>query len=300
MFAGDFTPEVRPWIADRIIIAVSNAIVDLKPAGLGQGQFEAPGLVRNRLVGNLGRIDPVFSYMVVRQDSGRRAVIGAFAAHATVLSGKTMQFSGDYPGFWQREVETATGGMAVFMAGGVGSHSPVPGVEGPSQDRAAALGKKLAGMVVDRISSTPLTNQLNLSFLSVDITMPPLGMRVSDGLRLRPWLAAKLLPVHNDSFLQAVRVHDTLWVSTPCDFSGELALDLRDQFKVRGHSTVFTSFNGDYVGYVVPTRYYHMNGYEPRVMSFFGPNVTDYLVELIRTMAVRLAAARAEATSPGS
>ena len=30
------------------------------------------------------------------------------------------------------------------------------------------------------------------------------------------------------------------------------------------------------------------NGYEPRLMSFFGPNVPDYFDELIRTMALEM------------
>jgi hypothetical protein len=42
------------------------------------------------------------------------------------------------------------------------------------------------------------------------------------------------------------------------------------------------------VGYVIPSRHYHLSGYEPRLMSFFGPNLPDYFDELIRTMALTL------------
>ena len=45
---------------------------------------------------------------------------------------------------------------------------------------------------------------------------------------------------------------------------------------------------GDYIGYVIPLRYYHLDGYEPRTMSFFGPNVPSLLDNLIRAMAVDL------------
>lgn len=74
----------------------------------------------------------------------------------------------------------------------------------------------------------------------------------------------------------------------PCDFSGELALGIKDCLRARGADAVITSFNGDYVGYVIPARYYHMSGYEPRLMSFFGPNVPDYFDEMIRAMALSL------------
>ena len=114
-------------------------------------------------------------------------------------------------------------------------------------------------------------------------------MRVSDGLRLRPWLAGRLLPPARRSFIQVFRLADSVWISTPCDFSGELALGIKDSLHARGSSAVITSFNGDYVGYVIPSRYYHLSGYEPRLMSFFGPNVPDYFDELIRAMALELA-----------
>ena len=61
-------------------------------------------------------------------------------------------------------------------------------------------------------------------------------------------------------------------MSTPCDFSGELALGIKDFLQVRtGRRAVITSFNGDYVGYVVSARYYHMDGYEPRTCRFSVP-----------------------------
>ena len=119
--------------------------------------------------------------------------------------------------------------------------------------------------------------------------MPPLTTRLTDGLRLRPWVAARLLPVHGRSFIQVFRLQNTVWISTPCDFSGELALNIKDWLRPRGYKAVITSFNGDYIGYVIPSRYYHLNGYEPREMSFFGPNVPDYFDELIRTMAQEVA-----------
>jgi hypothetical protein len=124
--------------------------------------------------------------------------------------------------------------------------------------------------------------------LGLDVTMPPLNVRISDGFRLRPWLAARLVPAKSTSFLQVFRINDSVWVSTPCDFSGELALGIKDLLRARGHNAVVTSFNGDYVGYVIPARYYHLGGYEPRLMSFFGPYVPDYLDELIRNMALNL------------
>ena len=286
-FAGGFQPGARVWFCDCIVTAVQRAIKDLNPARFGEGRFNARQLIRNRLVGDLGKVDPEFSYAVLEQGGGKRAVIGVFGAHATILSSDMMEFSADYPGAWQRAVEKATGGIAVFLAGGVGSHSPVPGTNGlPGVER---MGDELARMVVEQLPRVRLTNSIIFGMLGLDLTMPPLNVRISDGLRLRPWLAARLVPAKNISFLQVFRIDGSVWISTPCDFSGELALGIKDFLRARGGNAIITSFNGDYVGYVIPSRYYHLAGYEPRLMSFFGPCVPDYFDELIRSMALSLA-----------
>jgi neutral/alkaline ceramidase-like enzyme len=281
-FAGSFQPGARTWFAECIAAAVREAVADLKPASFGQGSFDAPEFVRNRLVGDLGRVDPEFSFAVLKQDQGRTAVLGSYAAHATVLSGQVMEFSADYPGYWQRAVEEATGGPAIFLAGGVGSHGPVAGEGGFAG--AERMGRALAKRLLDRLPSVTLTNSISFDTLGLDVVLPALQSRLGDAVRLRPWLASRLLPIHPESFVQVIRLEEAVWVSTPCDFSGELALGIKDSLRSRGCRAVITSFNGDYIGYVILPRYYHLNGYEPRTMSFFGPYVPDYLDELIRTM----------------
>ena len=287
-FAGGFQPGARTWFADRIVAAAREAMADLQPASFGRGSITAPDFVRNRLVGQLGKIDPEFSYIVLKQKEGKSVVLGSYSAHATVLSGDMMQFSADYPGCWQRAVEQATGGMAVFLAGGIGSHSPVAGEKGFAG--AERMGQALARAVLEELPRTALTNRVAFGILGLDVSLPPLNVRISDGTRLRPWLARRLMPSSRPHcLLQVFRLEDAVWISTPCDFSGELALGIKDFLRARGSRAVITSFNGDYVGYVVPSRYYHLDGYEPRLMSFFGPNVPDYFDELIRTMALSLA-----------
>jgi hypothetical protein len=231
-------------------------------------------------------VDPEFSYLVLKQAAGRIAVLGSYSAHTTVLPSKTMEFSADYPGCWQRAVEESTGGMAVFLAGGVGSHSPNPGARG--FEGAERMGQTLARTTLAQLPQTPLTNTVALGLLAVEVSLPPLNVRVSDGWRLRPWLAAKLLPPTGRVFLQAFLLGDAVWMSTPCDFSGELALGITDALRAQGRRAVMTSFNGAYIGYVISPRYYHLSGYEPRLMSFFGPNVPDYFDELLRVMAFDL------------
>jgi neutral ceramidase len=287
-FAGGFQPGVRLWFADRIVTAIAESLADLTPAEFGQGRFDAPEFVRNRLVQERGTVDPEFSFVVLKQAGGRVGVLGTYSAHATVLPADVMEFSGDYPGWWQRTVESSTGGIAVFLAGGVGSHGPVTPTRG--FDGAQRIGEGLARRLLAQLSTVPLSRRIDFGTFGLAVSLPELNVRVSDGVRLRPWVAGQLVPAKAGTYLQAFRLQDAVWVSTPCDFSGELALDIKDFLRARtGRRAVITSFNGDYIGYVVSRRYYHMDGYEPRTMSFFGPNIPDYFDDLIRRMALHMA-----------
>lgn len=280
-FAGKYDPAVREWFIQQTCAAVRLARADLMAASFGHSAFNAAPFVRNRLVGELGRVDPDFQLAVFRQADGDFAVLGAFSAHATVLSGKNMLISADYPGEWRRAVEAAIPGMAVFFAGEVGSHGPV----GPGQEfaAAAAIGQALADSVLRQLPRIPLRSEVSLATIGLQVDLPEVHLRLADGIRLRPWLARHLIPQRR-TYLQAVRLDNLLWAGTPCDFSGELGLDLKNEAARAGNNVVITSFDADYVGYIIPGRYYHFNAYEARLMSFFGPNMPDYFQELLRRL----------------
>ena len=286
-FAGGFQPGVRVWFADRIVTAIAQSIDDLAPPNSAR---DSSTLRSSCETGSSGNGAPSTRVQLPRPEAGRwpgrRA--GSYSAHATVLSASVMQFSADYPGAWQRAVESATGGFAVFLAGGVGSHGPVTPTRGFEGARLMGEGRRDGCSTSCR--TVPLSRQATFGTLGLSVSLPELNVRVSDGVRLRPWLAGQLVPARTRTYLQAFRIQDAVWVSTPCDFSGELALGIKDFLRARtGRRAVITSFNGDYVGYVVLPRYYHMDGYEPRTMSFFGPTVPDYFDDLIRRMALHLA-----------
>jgi hypothetical protein len=171
--------------------------------------------------------------------------------------------------------------MALFMAGAVGSLSART-ESGTTAERAERLGRSLAERTRELLPRLQFHSETEWAAVTVETALPELNWRVHDALRLRPWAARRLLPVHPDTLLQAVRIGRAIWVSTPCDFSGELALNLREHAATGGRDLTVTSFNGDYIGYVIPGKYYHLGGYEPQTMSFFGPTVPDYFEDLLR------------------
>jgi len=282
-FGGGYNAGIPKWFVRQLVTAAEDALAHMEPASLGSGRFHEPGYVRNRLVRTKGRIDDEFSYLLLKQQGGASGVIGVYNAHATCLAGENMKLSADYPGYWERRIEEKTGGFAMYMAGAVGSHGPEYGYR--DFEGAQKMGEALADDVLKRLPETKLVAETTLGAFGLDLSLPESQVRVTDTWRLRPMVTSRLIPVEQQTYLQVVRLGDGLWFSTPCDFSGELALDLKAPLELRGYHTTVTSFNGDYIGYVVPQHYFDYTKYESRAMSFYGPYVSPYFMDWMRRMA---------------
>ncbi len=287
-FAGESNPNVELWLVQQFSKAIENAIKDLQAGKIGSGSFEAPALISNRLVGEKGEKNSEFIYIAAKQNSGKSALLGAFDAHATTLGGGNMQLSADYPGYWQRKVESEGFDMALFFAGSVGSHSPRS--KGEEFEEARYIGEALADSALKYMVDIELKSEIGLSFMTLGMDLPEFHIRVSDGLRLNTRLAGKLFPPIGNVCLQAAKIGDLIWISTPSDFSGEMALDYKNAVDKDGYRVLVSSFNGAYVGYIIPGKYYHLNEYESRLMSWFGPNMGPYTHEMIHRMMNNLVA----------
>ena len=285
-FAGDYNPAVIQWLIQQYRRAVTEALAGLQSAALGSGTFAAPAYVKNRLIGNKGFTNAQFAWLVVRQDNGKTAILGSFAGHPTTLGGWNMLISGDYPGFWQRRMEAKGYDMALFYAGPVGSHSVRS--QGEKYKKPKYAGEALADSSLKYIANFIMHDSITLSSLTLPVTLPAFHVRVTDNLRLRPSLVNKLFPPVGEVYLQTARLGNMIWITAPCDFSGELALNYQSMAEAEGFHAMVTSFNGAYIGYVIPGKYYHLNEYESRLMSWFGPYTGPWFDEMIRRMIGRM------------
>jgi hypothetical protein len=120
-----------------------------------------------------------------------------------------------------------------------------------------------------------------LSSLTTNIEIPELQIiYLADRFRLSPWLGEKLLPKKKSILLQGFQLNDLIWTAMPYELSGEYAIDLKNALENQGYDSIFTSFNGEYLGYIVPAKYYYYDTYEARLMGWYGPSMGDYLMEL--------------------
>ncbi|MDO9341431.1 MAG: neutral/alkaline non-lysosomal ceramidase N-terminal domain-containing protein [Bacteroidales bacterium] len=279
-FAGKENKNLERWLVLKISKAVTSAIADLRPARIGSGCFYAGNYTRNRVIGELGTKNNDFSFITLEQIGYKKAIIGSFSAHSTTMGSNNMEISADYPGYWERKIEDTSADLALFFAGSTGSQSPVG--KGDGFDKPKYIGEALADSLNVHLPRVVLNDKITFSSVSLKIQLPEYHMRITTKINLSSYLSKKLMPPPENVYLQAIRIDNMVWITTPCDFSGEYALQIKNALAAKGFNSNVTSFNGSYVGYIVPGRYFYLNEYEPKLMGWFGPNMGEYTMDLIR------------------
>lgn len=279
LFAGEFDPKVVQWLSDRITSLILKSLEHKVPSKFGSASIDMPHLVRNRIIGETGRLNSTFTLLSVQQNKGKKAVVGIFAAHATTVGPWSDSFSADYPGQFQRALEAKGIDQALFFAGTVGSHSNKG--KGQKFEKIEYIGRTLADSAVRVLKHMAYDSVADLSFVAPQLEIPRLqAFYVSDNRRLAPWANRLLMPELHSIYLQGLRLNDFIWLAMPYELSGEYGLDLKNALKLKGYDSALTSFNGQYLGYIVPSKYYYYNTYEARLMGWYGPSMGDYLMEL--------------------
>jgi hypothetical protein len=281
-FAGGENTNLEKWLVQQISKAIIQSVADLKPASISSGDFNAENYTRNRLIGELGTKNDDFSYIFLQQNDGKRAVIGSFAAHSTCMGSKNMEISGDYPGYWQRKMESSTVDYAIFMAGSMGSQTNVG--EGEGFEKPRFIGESLADSTMLYLQNTVPSDSVLMASATIKLNLPEYHFRITNTRNLSTGLTKKLMPEPDNAVLQAIRIQNMIWVTAPSDFSGEYALQLKNTLAAKGFGANVTSFNGSYVGYIIPGRYFYLDEYEPKTMGFFGPTMGDYTFDLINQL----------------
>ncbi len=278
-FGGEYQPELMAWLSEQFYQAIIAALDDKIPARIGSSFTHVPGLIRNRIIGETGRLNDKLTVVSVQQDGAKQAVIGIFGAHATTLGSWNDKFSGGYPGYFQRKLESTDIDMAMFFAGSVGSHTNKS--QGDKFKKAQYMGELLADSALVAIAEIDYSASVELTAFASKIEVPKLQpIYISSNLRLSVSIAEKLMPPIESVYLQAFKINDLVWQSMPYELSGEFSIDFQNALELEGFNSVMTSFNGQYLGYIVPSKYYYYDHYETRIMGWYGPSMGDYLMEL--------------------
>jgi hypothetical protein len=138
---------------------------------------------------------------------------------------------------------------------------------------------------LDFTQKKELQNTLVSEYIQLPMGHP--SARISKDYALRSW-AFKYLFGDYPTYLKITKIGKTLILGMPCDFSGELMIELDAYAKAQGLDLIISSFNGSYIGYVVDDRLYDLGLYESSTMSWYGYQNGAYFSEIVKDLVDRV------------
>lgn len=287
--------DYAQFVEDTISLIVGQAISGLAECELttatGAAGFavnrrnnpepEVPSL---RAAGALrGPVDHDVPVLAVRSPSGElKAVVFGYACHATVLS--FYQWSGDYPGFAQIDLEAAhPGAVAMFWAGCGADQNPLPR---RTVELAKAYGGQLAKAVETVLagSMSPVGDRLVAEYREIDLplastpTKEQLEADAAGGDRyvaararmlLEDLAAGKPIPASYPYPVETWKLDDQVqWVF----LGGEVVVDYSLRLKSElGEKLWVSGYANDVMAYIPSRRVLAEGGYEGGgAMVYYG------------------------------
>lgn len=275
LISGWYDEELINLLVQRTLESLKGAHQQALPSKMAYAQINLDSLVNNRLIKN-GEVEPFLRAIFFRRQDSSQAIFSSFSAHATFITSKSRDLSADYPGELARQLEAdPMVDFALFAAGAMGSHSPSKPREF-SYLKLQTYAQRLAHPIFDANENLTYDSVAQLTFAEIDLPLGKPQLRISDQWQLRPVWFRQILGEHQPrlSFLQLGEI--TL-VSTPGDFSGLLY----PRIKSGENPVIVTSFNGEYIGYLIPSEYYHLNHRETRSINWYGAYTGDYVTNII-------------------
>jgi len=281
--AGPFDRPYFEKTTDTLAAAALLAVKALAPARIGYGVAAVPEFIRNRM-NRSGPVDPELRFVAFVGEEGETiATLVNFSAHATVLKPDNLYFSGDYPGFLEAALEEQ-GGVALFTAGSVADQTAHPPEGSDRYQQAEAMGRSLARRLREAPRTMP-EETAGLSVQTLSIHLPPAQVKMKSGKRLAPFLSFPFFDT--ETLLQIIRIGPVLLIGIPGDISVVLGAQMKASARARGMEAMIVGFANDYIGYLLPRDLYQTPAYEAR-MSFHGPQMGEYLVEVVARLIDRM------------
>ncbi|WP_339924001.1 neutral/alkaline non-lysosomal ceramidase N-terminal domain-containing protein [uncultured Cyclobacterium sp.] len=272
---GGWDESLVSHVTNGTLKAIDNALVNMDTVSLRTKRSEAADFVSNRLIPS-DPIDPYIRQLTLEKSNGETCTLVTYSAHATCLSSKFMGLSGDYP-YYLTEALEKRHDFAVFAAGAVGSHRP----KAPGNDIKSI--KQYASSLDSVVNSKQVYKKVkgtHIMAANLPLKLRSPHYRISDNLRLRPWLFNWAIG-ESPAYFDVIRIGNALFISSSGEISGVFYKAWEAQAEALGLSLFITTFNGGYIGYITPDKYYSGDYYEARDMNFYGPYNGEYFKEIV-------------------
>ncbi len=278
----------REWLIDRIVETADKVQRSLKPvtvfAGSGVTRFQVNrrNNKESELTGQTELKGPNDYAVPVLKLTGKKgevkAILFGYACHPTVLNG--YDWSGDYPGFAQIELENEyKGSTAMFFQGAGGDQNPLPR---RTIGLARQYGKELAAAVervmeenMRELSPKLLTaySEVSLSFDTLPSSEELIRMKEESTGYEKQWAANMLEKISKGEAIrtsypypvQAWSLGNQMIIS----LGGELCVDYSIKLKqIFGDDLFVMGYCNDYMGYILSEAEMAKGGYEAVAYRF--------------------------------
>ena len=299
-------------LEDAVVKAVDRAIANQKPARLLGGIGVEPGFASNRRRSG-GPVDtgiPVLRFESV--EGSTIAILVSYACHPVVLGADNLSWTGDYPHFVRKKLETTfPGAIAIFATGCAGDvntgHSAAASLSllaTPERSFAKAkeIGFGIANSVIDA-RLTDVSGNVGHSEVFADICFEQREHEAPEILAKSWRLAAKdtssieeiwanWAEKHMGRDLNPLRARITAlkWgnvgiIALPGEIFAETALEIREKLAQKDPLFIL-AYADDNPGYIPPESDYLRGGYEiDEAHRFYGlgatiaPKTAEHLAE---------------------
>ena len=299
-------------LEDAVVKAVDLAIVNQKPARLLGGIGVEPGFASNRrrLDGPVDTGIPILRFESV--EGSTIAILVSYACHPVVLGADNLSWTGDYPHFVRKKLETTfPGAIAIFATGCAGDvntgHSAAASLSlssNPARSfaRAKEIGFGIAKSVIDA-ELIDVSGNVGHSEVFADICFEQREQEAPDILAKSWRLEAKdtsSLEViwanwaekHMGRDLSPLKARITAlkWgsvgiIALPGEIFAETALEIREKLAQKDPLFIL-AYADDNPGYIPPESDYLRGGYEiDEAHRFYGlgatiaPKTAEHLAE---------------------
>jgi hypothetical protein len=306
---------------DHVVDVVGRAIDRLQPAELSWGNGRCTFAVNRRenkpydkvpqwrTENTLkGPVDHDVPVLAVRGADGHlMSVLFGYACHATVLSGQ--QWSGDYPGFAQNEIERRHPDcIAMFWAGCGADQNPLPR---RTVQLAKHYGRRLANAVESVILTSAMTEvegELQMEYREIALPLSDLPTKTQltqDAESANRFVASRarmlLEQIESGPLRQTYPYPISTWkIGDDVQFislAGEVVVDfaIRLKTELRGTKTWVAGYTNDVMAYIPSRRVLLEGGYEGAgAMVYYGlpapwaPQVEEDIVREVRRQVTSL------------
>lgn len=289
---GIYSKEVHKFLIDRFVTVIRSALANPVPVRIGTSSQSIPGWNRNRRHKDGLTDDDLTLTRIDTLDGKSLAVLVNFTAHPTFLGAKHMEFSGDWPGQFQRTLEALIGQntTVLYYNGDEGDQAPVARPDsGPSPwERVSRYGTEL-GIVASKVfqsTETQIDNKLDFHRHEIDLPetswhpkfMETGGAEYGLTEEVLKRMLPKMYPRKTASVM--VSIGDLMIIGVPGEMAAELGRSIK-QTAAQKLGVKYPTIGGladEWDSYILPAAEYRSGGYEASV-SFYGETLGTTIVE---------------------